>query len=311
MSEEKKKKGRDKILEIIDQFDKKTQTQISQEDDISDLKQKLKQLVTKVGQLEGELSNKDLIIEKKEEIISRKERKNIELTSQISDLEDKIKRLEKRESELLDDLQLFMKDVDVKADTEKLTEDKVKVLGKDAKSKTKSIIKIKLLMLGEYSVGKTSFIKRFTQKKFITEYKPTIGAEITKIRLRFKDSQIELVIWDVAGQIAFKRMADRFIQGATAAILVFDVGRPETHESVKNWYEHMVQVVGKKIPTLLIGNKVDLGNKRNVSTDLGKKLAQEIEANYIETSVLKNNNVYESLTLLISNYVNQLKSISN
>ena len=311
MSEEKKKKGRDKILEIIDQFDKKAQTQTSQEDDNLDLKQKLKQLVTKVGHLEGELSNKDLIIDKKEEIISRNERKIAELTSDISNLEDKMTRLEKREAELLGDLQLFMKDVDVKSDTKKLTEDNVKVLEKSAKTKAKKLIKIKLLMLGEYSVGKTSFIKRFTQKKFITEYKPTIGAEITKIRLRFKDSQIELVIWDVAGQIAFKRMADRFIQGASAVILVYDVGRAETHKSVKDWYDHTVQVLGKKIPAILIGNKVDLGNKRKVSIDQGKKLAQEIDANYMETSVLKNNNVYESLTLLISNYINQQKDMYN
>jgi len=311
MSEKKKKKSRNEILEIIDQFDKKAQTQISQADDISDLKQKLKLLVTKVAQLEEALSNKDLIIDKKEEIISRKERKVTELTSLISTLEDKMKRLEKRESELLSDLQLFMKDVDVKADSKKLDGDKVKLIGKGAKSKAKKIIKIKLLMLGEYSVGKTSFIKRFTQKKFITEYKPTIGAEITKVRLRFKDSQIELVIWDVAGQIAFKRMADRFIQGASAVILVYDVGRIETHKSVKDWYDHTLKVLGKKIPAILVANKVDLGKKRKVSIEQGKKLAHEIDAKYIETSVLKNTNVYESLTLLISNYLNQLNTNSN
>ena len=63
MSDEKKKESRDKILEIIDQFDKKTQTQISYADNISDLNQKLKLLVSKVGELEEDLSNKDLIIE--------------------------------------------------------------------------------------------------------------------------------------------------------------------------------------------------------------------------------------------------------
>ncbi|MHA1799769.1 MAG: GTP-binding protein [Candidatus Helarchaeota archaeon] len=305
MDKEKQKKNRDKILEIIDKYDKKSQDQLSISNENIELKNQYKILFNQKSELERELKKKDLIIEKKNEIIDNQSRKITDLTNQIIILEKKIGALEEREKALLADLSIFMKDVNDKPDIEKLKEEKFKILPTDEQIKTKSetVYKIKLVMLGEYAVGKTSFIRQFTKKRFTGQYKPTIGAEITKMRLRFRNNIVDLMIWDVAGQIAFKSMADRFIQGANMAILIYDVTRPETFKLIKDWYKQILTVLGKKIPCLLVGNKIDLINDKKVKSDEGQELAQEIDSDFIEISVKTNTNIKEALILLISKYI--------
>ena len=161
-------------------------------------------------------------------------------------------------------------------------------------------------MLGEYSVGKTAFIKQFAKKEFDTRYGPTIGAEITKMRLRYKKDIIELAVWDVAGQIAFKSMADKFIQDANAAIFMYDITRFDTYHGIKEWHKQTLKVLGRNIPCILIGNKIDLKKDRKISRDDGLKLAQDIDAEFVETSVKDILNIKEALILLISKYMDSI-----
>ena len=308
MEPKDKEKNKDKVLEIIEKYDRKSQTQLDLSKNIIDLKNKIIDLSNQVSKLENEIRKKDLIIEKKDDIIERNSRKITELTSSLINLEKENKDLAIREAALLDDLQLFMKDMGDKSDTSKIKKDKLDVIPTEAEIKAKDdkVFKIKLIMLGEYSVGKTAFIKQFSKKEFDSRYGPTIGAEITKMRLRFKKDIVELSIWDVAGQIAFKSMADRFIQGANAVIFMYDVTRVETYQGIKDWQQQTIKVIGKKIPSILVGNKTDLKKERKISRDDGLKLAQEIDAEFVETSVKDIVNIKEALILLISNYMDSI-----
>ena len=300
-----KKKNKDKVLEIIDKYDKRTQNQLDLSKSNFELQNKIRQLSNEVSNLEKELKSKDLIIEKKDEIIDRNTRKINELTNSLIALEKENNELKIREASLLEDLKMFMKDVGDKSDVSKIEKDKLDVISTDSELKEKEdkIHKIKLTILGEYSVGKTAFIQQLTKKIFKKSYSPTINAEITKIRLRFKKDIIELTIWDVAGQIAFKSMADRFIQGANAAVFMYDITRIDTFNGIKDWHSQTKNVLGKTIPSLLIGNKIDLKNDRKISRDDGLNLAQKIGSEFVETSVKNFENIKEALILLITKYM--------
>jgi len=172
----------------------------------------------------------------------------------------------------------------------------------------KNRFSIKLIVTGDAAVGKTSLIKRFTAGEFLTDYMATIGTEIIKKTYKFKSDIIDLNIWDLSGQPIFRNVAKRFIDGADLVIFMFDVSRRETFDNIKEWYGLVTKNLGKdrfprKIPSIIIGNKIDLVDKRVISLEEGGKLAQSLNTLYMETSAKENKNVNEVFVELILKYI--------
>ena len=127
-------------------------------------------------------------------------------------------------------------------------------------------IKRKILLLGDGAVGKTSLIRRFVVDKFSDDYITTIGTKVTKKDLRLespgKVTDLTFMIWDVLGQKGYRGIQESSFQGAKGALLVYDVTRPETAESLQDyWIPHLMSVT-EAIPIVLVGNKVDLAESR-------------------------------------------------
>ena len=175
---------------------------------------------------------------------------------------------------------------------------------KESSSTLSATYKMKLVMIGDYSVGKTSFIKRFAKEQFSEDYKPTIGAAITKLRCGFKQDIFDLIMWDLTGQVAFEHLASKYMEDADLAILMYDITRMETFQSVKKWYQKMLEVLQGKIPCLLIGNKIDLENQRKVSFESGLRMSDDIELNFLEASVKEDKNIEIAIINLINQYLN-------
>src|SRR5947208_1745199 len=122
------------------------------------------------------------------------------------------------------------------------------------------------LLRGDGAVGKTSLIRRFVVDKFSDEYITTIGTKVTKKDLRIespgKITDLTFMIWDVLGQKGYKGIQESSFQGAKGALLMYDVTRLETAESLQNyWIPHLL-VVTNPIPLVVVGNKVDLADSR-------------------------------------------------
>ncbi len=131
---------------------------------------------------------------------------------------------------------------------------------------TEDRIKRKVLLLGDGAVGKTSLIRRFVVDKFSDDYITTIGTKVTKKDLRIespgKATEVTFMIWDVLGQKGYKNIQESSFQGAKGALLVYDVSRPDTLRSLKEyWIPHLIEIT-KPIPIVLVGNKVDLTKDR-------------------------------------------------
>ncbi|MEX2726264.1 MAG: GTP-binding protein [Candidatus Sigynarchaeum springense] len=157
----------------------------------------------------------------------------------------------------------------------------------------------KLVIAGDGAVGKTTLVQKFVEEKFNEDYLATIGANIMKkeYKLRGEDVVCQFSIWDLAGQDLFKRARKSYFANAAAGIIVFDVTRKVTFEHVKAWMLEF-QIVGKPIPIVLVGNKVDLVDAREVSQTEAEALAKELNLSYIETSAKNGSNVEEVFEML-------------
>ena len=157
----------------------------------------------------------------------------------------------------------------------------------------------KLILGGDGSVGKTSMVHRFVENEFETDYKATIGTSIMKKECDFEGlkSKVRFIIWDLAGQAQFKRVRHTYVANAEAGILVFDVTRRETFENIQNWYKDTTQIV-KNITLILVGNKIDLEDKREVSSTEGEELAKKFGLAYIETSAKTGENIEDAFNML-------------
>ncbi|MHA2502337.1 MAG: GTP-binding protein [Candidatus Kariarchaeaceae archaeon] len=168
----------------------------------------------------------------------------------------------------------------------------------------------KIVLLGDGAVGKTALRHRYLGEGFKQSYSMTIGADFAVKRVNLDGEEIVAQIWDLAGQIRFQSVREVYYQGATGALLVFDITRSTTFESVPNWItELMENNKNKVVPMVLIGNKSDLRESADgaITYEQGKDYAQSlsdwsnVEVPYVETSALSGDNVESAFATLLKN----------
>jgi small GTP-binding protein len=159
----------------------------------------------------------------------------------------------------------------------------------------------KLIVLGSAAVGKTTLINQFLKKDQISDYRPTLGISISTQQYHVqgnKDEVIDFLIYDLAGQKFFKRVRHQYYKGANCAFIVYDVTRKNTlDEAIEVWLRDARKTLGD-IPFVLIGNKIDLDSKREVSQKEGIQKAKDLKCTFTETSALRNLNVQDTFKLI-------------
>jgi small GTP-binding protein len=147
------------------------------------------------------------------------------------------------------------------------------------------------VFLGEGGVGKTSLVGRFVYDSFEGDYLATIGTDIHVKMVDVDDTRVKLVIWDIAGQDGFAQLRKAYYQNAMGAFFVFDTTRPETLESVDEWFDALFGVTNK-IPMVILENKIDLESA--IPKETIEKIAKKYDVVFVRTSAKEDMNVEEA-----------------
>ena len=153
--------------------------------------------------------------------------------------------------------------------------------------------KYKVVVLGDPSVGKTSTILRFTDNVFLRAYIPTMGLNITQKVFKVNNSAVELVMWDIGGQAKFDMIRRQFYESSSAFILLFDLTNPKSFANVPNWYYDLRNFHEdfRHLTGFLIGNKLDLIDKRIIHKNDAIKMSNSLGLAYYEISALTGYNI--------------------
>ncbi|KAG9159436.1 hypothetical protein Leryth_010988 [Lithospermum erythrorhizon] len=149
----------------------------------------------------------------------------------------------------------------------------------------------KLVLIGDSGVGKSNLLSRFTRNEFSLESKSTIGVEFATRSLTLDAKVIKAQIWDTAGQERYRAITSAYYRGAVGALLVYDVTRHSTFESIERWLRELRDHTDPNIVIMLVGNKSDLRHLVAVSTEDGKTFAENELLYFMETSALESTNV--------------------
>lgn len=146
------------------------------------------------------------------------------------------------------------------------------------------LAKYKLVFLGDQSVGKTSIITRFMYDKFDNTYQATIGIDFLSKTMYLEDRTVRLQLWDTAGQERFRSLIPSYIRDSSVAVIVYDVANRQSFLNIARWVEEVRTERGSDVIIMLVGNKTDLIDKRQVSIEEGDAKAREFGVMFIETS---------------------------
>ncbi len=142
----------------------------------------------------------------------------------------------------------------------------------------------KCIVVGDGGVGKTALAVRLCKGFFIEDYKMTIDVDFYVKTIEIDDFNIKLQIWDTGGQEHFNSIRSIYYRGARGAAIVFDLSNQESFEHIPRWVDEIKRETIGDIPILLIGNKSDLINSREVTLEDIYNITRRFNLLYMETS---------------------------
>mmetsp|Transcript_73826 Transcript_73826/g.102541 ORF Transcript_73826/g.102541 Transcript_73826/m.102541 type:complete len:144 (+) Transcript_73826:30-461(+) len=131
----------------------------------------------------------------------------------------------------------------------------------------------KMLLIGNSGVGKSCLLLRYAENSFNENFFNTIGVDFKLKTIRLEDQTIKLQIWDTAGQERFRTLTASYYRGAQGIIIVYDVTDRETFENVRTWINEIEKYSQANVCKILVGNKCDMEDKRQVTKEEGEELA--------------------------------------
>lgn len=159
----------------------------------------------------------------------------------------------------------------------------------------------KIVMLGDSGVGKTALVAQWVHGKYEDGQRPTIGAAYSKATIVLDGEEHKVQIWDTAGEEKYRSMAPIYAQGASGALIVFDVTNKHSFDHITDWVKCLE--TNGEIPIVVAGNKCDLDGKQELDMDEVMGVMSELGYEYYETSAKTGKSVEEAFQALIQKAV--------
>jgi small GTP-binding protein len=192
------------------------------------------------------------------------------------------------------------------------------------------VYRFKFIVIGDHEVGKTSIIRRFVEGNFLEKYRATIGLNILSHTFEAFGNKINIMLWDIGAQKFFKRYRKTYYNGAQAVFIVFDLTKRETFDNVYYWHNELKEFIDNKdLPIIIVGNKTDLTDKREINYEEGVEVAKDLsklsslsesttlsdysdlsgfsgsqsKISYIETSAKTGNRIQDAFNLISYHFI--------
>jgi Ras-related protein Rab-6A len=157
----------------------------------------------------------------------------------------------------------------------------------------KEIPKFKIIFLGDQGTGKSCILNRFVDDKFDENYQATVGLDFQSKNVKIDNQDIHLLLYDTAGQEKFRSLIPMYTRDANIIMLVYDITRKESFNNIPIWIKDLTNVKFEEVIFVLIGNKIDLNDKREVNKEEGEKYSQENKMIFEEVSAKTGENFPE------------------
>ena len=161
---------------------------------------------------------------------------------------------------------------------------------------------VKILVIGDFNVGKTNFILQFADEQFIENAMSTVGFDLKSKVIKVGSENIKIQVWDTAGQERYQSISKGLFQKVQGIIIVYDITNYSSFENISNWIHSINDKCGT-MPVLIVGNKIDKEDEREVGTEEGKKFANDRGLLFCEVSAKTGKNIKEAFTLLVKNII--------
>ncbi|XP_042367659.1 ras-related protein Rab-19-like [Plectropomus leopardus] len=157
----------------------------------------------------------------------------------------------------------------------------------------------KIILIGDSNVGKTCVVQNFKSGIFSERQQNTIGVDFTVRTVDIEGKKVKMQVWDTAGQERFRTITQSYYRSAHGAIIAYDITRRSTFDSVTHWIKEVELYGATNVVLVLIGNKCDLEQERQVLFEEACNLAKEKDIlAALETSAKESQNVEEAFLMM-------------
>jgi small GTP-binding protein len=166
---------------------------------------------------------------------------------------------------------------------------------------------LKFIVIGDSSVGKSNIISKYKEDKFDEKGQPSIGVQFIAKNVVIENTTFRLQVWDTAGQESFRSMTRIYYKNSSCAFIVYDITEKESFNHVESWISECKKIAPETVLLVLIGNKSDLNESREVSYEEGLKFAEKNKMLFFETSAKNGVNIENIFKKSVENISNNIK----
>ena len=158
---------------------------------------------------------------------------------------------------------------------------------------------LKFLILGDITVGKTTLLLKYIDNFTPEIYISTLGVDYKTKNIVFNGIKVSLQIWDTAGQERYKVITKSFVKGTDGIIFMYDITQKESFINIKKWIEETEGENPGDVKKIIVGNKIDKEEDRQVTDEMKEKLSKELDIDLIEVSAKKGIDVDKVFDILV------------
>ena len=167
---------------------------------------------------------------------------------------------------------------------------------------------IKVILIGDSGVGKTNIMSKFLKNQFLEDSKATVGVEFGSKLFIQQGHKIKAQIWDTAGQEKYKAITSAYYKGSKGALVIYDITQKETFANIEKWVNDLKCKGDPKITVIIIGNKNDLEEKRQISKEQGEEKAKSFGCAFLETSAFSGDNIEKAFEMMVKEIYDKFTS---